>query len=47
MAWRSNLDQVRARLVDVVSCIVDLARKLDAGDACHRKTAHKGDINHQ
>jgi len=46
MAWRSNLDQVGARLVDVV-CIVDLARKLDAGDACRRKAAHKGDIDHR
>jgi len=45
MAWHSNLDQVGARLVDVV-CIVDMARKLDAGDACRRKAAHKGDINH-
>ena len=46
MAWHGDLEQGGARLVDVV-IIVDLARKLDAGDACRRKAAHKGDVDYR
>jgi len=45
MAWCSDLDQVGARLVDLV-CMVNSARKLNAGDACCKKAAHEGVINH-